>query len=439
MKELFLLLSILMLIVAGATSVLMFNPSLKELKHRLKRYRKVSFIVGVVFGVLASCLMYAKAGHLYYMISPFGHKYTIMNSGYHIILPFTRIQEWEKYVDIKVVREGESTEGIEGVMGLIPIRFIDQVTATANVSVRMEIPSDPIAFMALAEEFRHPSNLVNNTLVPAVKEQVSNTGYMFAAQDYISGSASDFRQALDDQLKNGGYSVEKKEYFDTTYTDDIQNMNSRRIAEVNTRYEVEIRRKNGVPIRIEHDITKNNIKITQVIVEEIDLEPAFKKRLEQTRDIASTKRIEMEKIEAAKIRQQKIIAEGESDKAAERVAQEKEQVKKLIAIETLVKEEESNRQLAEISLQTARLNAEKVKVDADAKSYQLQKAEGLSEEKKFMLEIAAKERIEVAKALAGPNGITFPANYITAGGGDSKNQTDPLMLLLWQTLQDKSK
>jgi hypothetical protein len=144
----------------------------------------------------------------------------------------------------------------------------------------------------------------------------------------------------------------------------------RKIREINTRYEVEIREKNGVPIRVPHDITKNNVIVSQVIVDAVRLEDAFQRRLEKQRDIASQKRIEMEAVEAAKIAQQKIIAEGERDKAAERVTKEREQIQVLIAIETQVKQEESKRELAEIALKTAKLESEAKKVRADAESYQ---------------------------------------------------------------------
>ena len=53
------------------------------------------------------------------------------------------------------------------------------------------------------------SNLVNNTIVPTVKEQLINTAYMFAAQDYISGEAQNFRQVFEEQLKGGAFAVEK--------------------------------------------------------------------------------------------------------------------------------------------------------------------------------------------------------------------------------------
>lgn len=64
-------------------------------------------------------------------------------------------------------------------------------------------------------EFRTLDSLANSMFVPTVREVVSNTGYMFAAQDYISGSASYFRFTIEDKLKFDAYSVEKLEFSDT--------------------------------------------------------------------------------------------------------------------------------------------------------------------------------------------------------------------------------
>ena len=407
-----------------------------------KRARMLLLGIGGLLFVLPSFLFYATPGHQYYVVSPFGTKSTVTTkSGYVFKIPFSRIQEWEKFVDIKVIDEGEPTEGIEGLIkGGIPIRFIDQVKAAVKVSVRVQIPSDPESFMVLAEEFRHPQNFVNNTLVPTVREQVINTGYMFAAQDYISGAASDFRQTLDDQLKNGGFSVEKKEYMDTTYVNtDIQNKGERQIREVSTRYEVEKRiGKDGFPVRIPHDITKNKVIVSQVIVDQLVLEEAFQKRLEKQRDIASQKRIEMEAVEAAKIAQQKILAEGERDKAAERVTQEREQVKTLIAIETKVKQEESKRELAEIALKTAELEAKAQKVKADAESYQNAKlvSAGLTPQEKA--QIQKETAIGVAAELAKLN---LPEVYVAGSNGKGNNGilTDLLGAEFAKTMIPKTK
>lgn len=397
-------------------------------------------IIGLIFALNTQFLFYARPGHQYFVVAPTGAKYAIFTSGVKFVMPLSRIQEWQKFVDIKVVSEGESDEGIEGVIrNGIPIRFIDQVTAQVKISARMQLPTDQESFVKLAEEFRHPLNLVNNTLVPTVREQVINTGYMFAAQDYISGSAADFRMTLDEQLKDGGYSVEKTEHYDTIWSE-IQIEGQRTIKEINTTYDVKKRTKNGVPIRNEHDITKNNIIVSQVIVDQVLLEDAFKKRLEAQRDISAQKRIEMEKIETAKAEQQRIVAEGERDKAAERVAQEKAQVATLIAIETDKKKEMTNKELAKIQLETAKLQAAKMKVDAEAKRVQLQLADGLSEEQKYRIDKQVEQTIGVAKALAGPDGLTLPQTYFNGSEGNNGgkgNSTDMMAQIMMMMMANQ--
>ena len=104
---------------------------------------------------------------------------------------------------MKVTHSKDEEKDIEGVMTPIPIRFIDQVTADVRISGRFQLPTDEESFVKLAIKFRSMNNLVQNTLIPTVREQTINTGYMFAAQDYISGEAQNFRQTLDEQLKLG--------------------------------------------------------------------------------------------------------------------------------------------------------------------------------------------------------------------------------------------
>lgn len=401
-------------------------------------------ILGLVMLLQSQFWFYAKAGHQYFVVTPAGGKYAVMSPGFKLIVPFSKVQEWQKYIDIKTITEGESSEGVEGVIkGGIPIRFIDQVTATVEISARVELPSDEQSFLVLAEEFREPSNLINNTLVPTVREQVINTGFMFAAQDYISGAATDFRQTLDEQLKAGGFSVERKEFYDTTYVNvDIQTSKERQIKDIVTRYEVTKRLdKNGLPIRLPHDITKNKINVSQVIVDQVELEQAFKDRLEKQRDISAIKRIELESIETAKASQQRIIAEGERDKAAERVKQEQEQVKVLIAVETQKKQEITKKELAEIALQTAKLEAQALKVrkEAEAISNRALVNAGLTPQEQA--QVWKETQIGVAQAIAGPQGLSMPNFYMSGSGDQKSNGNDPLaqiltMLLAQQTMNN---
>lgn len=402
------------------------------------------FVVAALMALSNSLLFYSRFGHQYYLVYPTGGWSTVFSSGIKLRW-FATIQEWQKEIDIKVVADGEPTEGIEGVITdkmtfnvrtskgdekeIVPgigITFIDRVGAAVRISVRMKMPEDPETFRQVAESFRNPQNLIYNTLIPTIKEQISNTGYMFAAQDYISGAATDFRQAVDDQLKYGGYSTERIEYYDTVYAA-VQEAGPRSIKEINTRYKI-IRKvdKDGKLIRLPHEITKNNIIVTQVIVDDVYPESAFKQRLEAQRDISAQKRIEMEKIETAKAEQQRIIAEGERDKAKERVEQEKEQVKQLIAIETQLKQETTRKQLAEISLQTAKLEADQmlVRERAQAEANRLKVAAGLTPQEKAQIqkEIA----IGVSQNLSN---LKLPQVYIE-GGKDGKGNLGLLESLL---------
>lgn len=396
-----------------------------------KRNGVIMIFFGLFFAVQSMFWFYAEQGLQYHILTPTGQKYVVSTTGVKFIVPFSKIQAWQKFIDVKTVSDGEPTEGIEGVIqGGIPIRFIDQVTGFVSISGRFQIPDDEASFLALVEEFRDQSNLVNNTLIPTVREQVINTGYMYSAQDYVSGSAADFRTTLDEQLKDGGYSVEKREMQDTTFLDvNIKQDGDRQIKDIRTTYEV-IKRigKDGKPIRVEHDINKNNIQVSQVIVDEVVLEQKFKERLEAQRDISAQKRIEIEKIETAKAAQQRIVAEGERDKAAERVTKEKEQVAALIAIETQKKQEVTKKELAEIALETEKLQAEALRVKKDAEAYANRKLvqAGLTPQELIQAEIQMnKDKWEQIGKLK------LPESVITgAGGGRNGDQMGLLEALL---------
>lgn len=380
-------------------------------------------VMGFFMIIMPFMFFWAEPGYQYFVVYPNGGKDAVMTEGVKW-RGFAKIIPWQKYIDVKVVSKGEKKDNIEGVMSPIPIRFIDQVTASAKLSTRFQLPTDKESFIEMAIEFRSLQNLAHNTLIPTVREVVSNTGYMFAAQDYISGSASDFRVAVEDQLKAGAYSVEKLEYRDTIIS--AIEEDNRAVKEIQTRYEVKKRKDaSGKLIRIPHDINENNIIVAQVIVDDVILEEVFKKRLEAQRDESAKRQLEQQKIKTAKDAQARIVAEGERDKAGERVTQEKEQVKALISIETKLKQEETNKRLAAIALETEKLKSAAKKVAADAESYQNAKlvSAGLTPQERAQIE---KEiAIGVAKEIAK---IKFPDVMITGDGG--KNGKMPLESLI---------
>ncbi len=384
-----------------------------EWMNHVKHVHGLSLIViGILLSVMSSLFFFADRGFNYLLVSPTGNMSAVMEQGIKW-RGFAKIDKWQKFIDVKVVGKGIEIDEdeVEGIMKPIPLRFIDQVTSKGYVSTRFEMPRDEDSFINLAVKFRTMSNLVNNTIVPTVKEQLINTAYMFAAQDYISGEAQNFRQVFEEQLKGGAFAVEKIERRDTVFAD-ILNAD-RRIKEIKTSYEVNKVLVNGIPKRIKHELSENKIIVSQVIVDNIELEKTFRQRLEAQRDESAKRQLEQQKVETAKDAQQRIIAEGERDKAAERVAQETEQVKELISIETKLKKEETNRKLAKIALETEKLLALKKKVTADAEAYEISKKvrAGITPEVKLKMELDRDVKVaaEIAK-------IKFPQTMIMSSG-----------------------
>lgn len=415
------------------------NSFLVKMKTKVKL---IIFAVGILFMFFSKSLMYSVPGHQYFVVDPFGNKSAIMSEGYKFIFPFSSISEWTKYIDIKVVSEKDVKRNkidlslIEGVMDPTGIRFIDQVTGDVYISTRFKLPSTEKDFIDIAIKYRSERNLIDNTLIPTIRENIVNTGYMFAAQDYISGESQKFRSTLDEQLKYGTYAVNKIETRDTVYSESDKEK-SREIKEIQTKYTVEKQLgKDGRPIRIPHELTENNITVSQVIVDAVDLNKTFKKRLEAQRDESAKRQLEQQKIETAKAAQSRIIAEGERDKAAERVNQEKEQVKALIAIETQLKQEETKRQLAEIALKTQQLDAKRVIVDAEAQARKnrLLVQAGLTPQERA--EWNYKTSVEVAKQMKDLKLPTVMAN----GGGEGSSSLEGLLkVVLGKELQEKMK
>jgi hypothetical protein len=384
------------------------------------------FLVALALIVVDLSTKFAREGHQYYVLTPTGHRYAITTPGFKIIVPFSKVEEWSKYMEVKAVKvdsAGNYLEDISGIEGVIPggvkVMFIDRATADVFISARFEIPNDEESFIKLVETYKTPQNLVNNTLLQTITEQLTNITFMYSADDYVSGGATDYKLTAEDALKNGGYVVRREEVMDTLFTPEVLTVDSlvskpRQIQEIRKFTKNSKVIENGIPKRVQHEINANKVLTAQVIVSDVILEKSFTDKLKQQRDISAEKIIEIQKIETARAAQQRIIAEGERDKAAERVNQEKAQVSKLINIETQVKEEESKRQLAEIAVQTAELEAKATltRERAQAEANRMKVSAGLTPQERAEWEF--KTAVGVAAELKS---LKLPEIYIQGANG----------------------
>lgn len=358
-----------------------------KLSRRGKEYWSI-VAVAVVLTLANSMFFYSSPGYQYFLVYPWGTKAAVTSEGIKFA-PFATVQEWNKNIDIKTVAKDplhatdfNSEEGIselEGIMSPIDLRFIDQVTGTMNVTTRFQIPIEEKQFIEFAIKYRNITNLVHNTLIPTISEQAKNTGFMYAAQDYISGAGQGFKQTFEEQLENGAYVVVKQEKRDTIY-EDIVNPGPRHIREVQTSYSVQkvLDPITHMPKVIPNEISVSGIKVSQVIVDNVVPDPEYQNRLKDQKGESAKRQLEQQKIATAKIAQQRVIAEGEQQKAEERVKQEVEQVATLIPYETAREKEKQLLAASQISRQRADVDAQTLLIQqrAQAESNRLKVAAG---------------------------------------------------------------
>lgn len=379
------------------------------------------FVLFLGFVLMNGSIYYAERGTYYEIIYPNGSKDVEFNEGYHFILPATRINSWTANIDVKAGIVDKMSDDVEGKMNPVEVTFVDQVGADVSSSFRFTLPKDKDKFLELAVKYRSISNLVENTLIPTIAEQAKLTSKMFSAQDYISGSSQEFRQTFEEQLKTGTYIVKKLTIRDTIWnrnTETVQVGRDRKIKDIVLTHIVqkELDPVTGFPKRIQNEISASGIIVSQVIVESVDVDSAYKKRLVAQKNESATRQLEQQKIETAKISQLRIKAEGERDKEQERVTQERVQVKTLISIETKLKQEKTNLELATLQLETEKKLAETVKINADALAYKNAKlvSAGLTPQEKAEYEL--KEKIAIAEATSR---MTTPEIVIITGGKSS--------------------
>lgn len=403
-----------------------------------KRNRNMLFVFGLLGILLDQSTYFAREGNQYWVLSKTGQRTSFMTPGLKFMMPFSDVQEWSKFIDIKaipvdslgnpVLQPNERLEDIEGpILGGVKVRFSDRVAGDVYLTVRFELPSNEDDFIKLVETYKSPRNLINIALIPTISEQLTNVSYMYSADQYVSGAASDYKATIEDALKFGGFVVKQVEFMDTIYAPELLTVDSlvskpRRIQEIRKLTKNTKVLENGIPKRTPHEINISKIITASVIISDVDPEGAFMDKLTQQRDLSAEKIIEIQKIETAAAAQLRIIAEGERDKAKERVDQEKAQVSKLINIETQVKEEESKRQLAEIAVQTAELQAKATltRERAQAEANRLKVAAGLTPQEKALWEY---RRDSVTSAnlskMSTPQIVIMGADG--KGGGDLTN------------------
>lgn len=412
-----------------------FIPQLSGYMNKVTLKSKIfSIIFGILIFISKDTMFYAAPGEYYLVQYIWGTQTVVMTPGPH----FKFWGDLIKFKKVITIKQSKEKGHASRVVGAINVRFNDSVTAEVSLASRFQMPSDENAFKTLAIEYRSQENLIDNSLVPMTKQIARNAARLVSAQEYISGKGGEFEFALRDQMENGQYQLKTTEITSKRITESILKKDRKVESDKVARYKVEVvSGKDGHPVRLPLVTTKYLIALTDLNVEEVDMDDTFDARLDEQRKAAAEGNIAKQKAQKAEYDKQRIVAEGERDKAEERAKQEKEQVTILISAETELKKAEIEKKRKAIQLEAAKLDAKTKKTLADAEAYQKQavmKADGA-------LEVKLKALIEINQAYA--NALSKHSQIVptTVIGGQSKqgnSAMDLISLLTAKTAKDLS-
>lgn len=291
--------------------------------------------------------------------------------------------------------EGEKTED-----QAIKIRFNDGGHGQISGSVRWYMPSDDKAILKLHTDFGSQSAIEQQLIRQVVTKAVYMTGPLMSSKESSAEKRNDLLSFIEDQSINGVYKTKQEEI---KVHDDLMNTDK-------TITVVKIVENNNLPLRQEVSALKlYSISIQGLAINAIDYDEEVEKQIKVQQQ--AYMQVQTAIANSKKAEQDAITTELQGKAAAAKAKWEQEVIKA-----QAITQAEQEKEVAALAAQTAILDAQKIKTDADAKSYANSKlvSAGLTPQEKAQFEKDTK--IGVAEALSK---IALPSTYMA--GGNNKD------------------
>ena len=392
-------------------------------------------------GTFNQLFFYAEPGYIYHVRTITGQERVVDGVGYSLYL-FGRKNAWKKAMSVRADDTtaggvNAESESVSGSASLPPmgIMFLDQVDAHAMATVRFRLPTDKETFLRMAHEYRTPENLLRVALIPSFQETLQATASLMSAEDYYSGGRTEFINEFENQMQNGIYLVKRKEVrrnsqkLQTAEADasdptqqDLFGDQSKTVFIVEKRVDHET----GLPMRKEQKFTHYDIAVHEARVTDMQPNQKFVHRMEQKQEASAKRAIAREQKIQEEEQRLLAIARGDREVAERQAAMKVQQIQITTQAETKKKEAlieaDRQRQQAEIQEKTskillskAKIDAEAVKVAADAEAYRKQKI--LNADNALAQKLEAE--IEIQKIWADAFARRAVPQYVFGGGGGS--------------------
>ncbi len=300
----------------------------------------------------------------------------------------------------------------------IKIRFNDGGHGQISGSVRWYMPTDEKAILKLHTDFGSHGAIEQQLIRQVVTKAVYMTGPLMSSKESSAEKRNDLLSYIEDQSINGVYRTKQE---DIKVHDDL--MNTDKTVTV-----VRIVEENGQPLRQEISAIKlYNVSLQGLALNSIDYDDEVEKQIKVQQQ--AYMQVQTAIANSKKAEQDAITTELQGKAAAAKAKWEQEVVKA-----QAITQAEQQKEVAALEAQTAILEAQKIKTDADAKAYANSKlvTAGLTPQERAQFEKDTK--IGVAEALSK---IALPSTYINGSTGSGKDASLLESILGVKLLEEK--
>jgi len=351
----------------------------------------IKWVVGGVLTVfalifIASSTFYSEPGYIYHVRTVLGTEKVISEIGYNFY-PLGRVNSWKRAMTVQAT----SKSGEEASSNLKPlsIRFLDNVDARTEATVRFSIPTDEVSFLRLAGEYRSPENLLRTALIPAFEETLQANASLMTAEKYYAGGRNEFNSEFQSQMSNGTYSVRREEKVvlikksgkgtaNAAKGDNQDNFgeDTKTIFVINKLLD-----EKGLPLRNNQQFRDFGISIVSALITNVSPNKQFINRMQLKQQASADRAIAREQRVQEEEQRLLAIARGEREVAERQASAKVQQIQLTTEAETekqltithaekLLAKAAISKDTAQIELETAVIDAEKKRTLADAEAYQ---------------------------------------------------------------------
>lgn len=403
--------------------------------------------IGLIFSTVKNSLFYAEPGYVYHVRTITGEENVVSDVGWQFYF-WGRWNAWKRAMTVQASMGGQDSvmqaeqEGVTASASLPPLQimYLDQVDAHAEATVRFSIPTDQEGFLKLAHEYRAPANLLRTALIPAFKETLQATASLMSAEEYYSGGRTEFNNEFENQMGNGIFIVRREEVKESIKRKQRGSANvslgkdqQEYGDEMKITFQVnKLLDDNGIPMRKRQKFVDYGVSVVDARVTDMRPNSRFVERMQLKQKASADRAIAREQRIQEEEQRLLAIARGEREVAERQAKAKVVQIQKTTEAETekqlAITEAEKLKAQATITKETAQINLEKARIEAETKRTL---ADAEAYQKKVILQadnaLAQKLDAEIAIQRVWADAYSkrkVPQYVFGAGGGDTPSGGD---------------